>query len=102
VKNLPNEAKLFPDPEKVGKLAVGDLVETSYGSGPYRVEHISGTCACRAFVDELNDNKSPLLLRKHVHITCSKPGERDNYYLNGYDPKTLRSVWNGDRITVIK
>lgn len=79
---------------------VGDVVKTNYGTGPYRVEEVSGLCTCPSYQSELEDDGT--LSRPHVHLVLTKVGDtkkrKARYWLNGYDPATLQSVWSDDRI----
>ena len=88
----------------MNRLNVGDIVRTSYGTGPYEVTHIERDCDCPSFMDSLTYlNEAPKSPR-HTHLTCKKVGERhrDPYYLNGYEEETLLSVWNPDFLILEK
>jgi hypothetical protein len=72
-------------------VRIGDIVGTSYESGPYRIEKISPPCRCPPFgwtvnnlgVPEEDVPNFPI----HWHLTCSWAGrwaggrEYGNYYL---------------------
>jgi hypothetical protein len=79
---------------------VGDVVKTNYGTGPYRVEEVSELCTCPSYLSELNGDGAPS--RPHVHLVLTKVDDtkkrKARYWLNGYDPATLQSVWSNDRI----
>lgn len=83
----------------VDDLGVLDLVCTSYGTGPYVIEHMHGPCTCVSFLDMLNYRGSgPLPTSEpHYHLTCSCPGISGTYYLNGYR-RDGSNVWSLDRV----
>jgi hypothetical protein len=81
-------------------VSIGDIIKTSYGTGPYIVIDITGPCTCPAYRDIIN-GRYDHLSAPHYHIT----GEKDNrkYYLNGYaldqDGK-IKSIWLDDEIFI--
>lgn len=80
-------------------LREGDIVETSYGSGPYVVVGILRHCVCPAYLDEINakPGETPKKRPEHVHLVCKMPdGSRGYFHLNGYDEESLRSVDTDD------
>jgi len=88
-----------------GFLRVGDIISTSYGTGPYEIERIKWGCICSRFDDEINAEGGvlPPPTPPHMHLVCTRvrDGGRGDYHLGGYDARTLRSVWN-DRDYLIK
>jgi hypothetical protein len=94
-------------------LAIGDIIETSYGSGPYRVTDIMRGCTCphyqdllRAFSQKGDYSRSP-----HMEITCedSEPavGKRAPmlFCLSGYAETqggSLRNVTTDDELRIVK
>ena len=81
------------------RLEIGDIVKTSYGTGPYRIIHIERDCTCPEYIISLDGDESPS--KPHLHLTvylvekghCDKEGLS---WLNGYDENTLQSVWDRD------
>jgi len=71
-------------------LQVGDIVRTSYGSGPYRIIHITRNCRCPDYLDLIDGSDKPS--KPHMHLVCvdsDEPirvrySERKLYWLNGY------------------
>jgi len=61
----------------------GDIIKTSYDTGPYEVLEILRGCTCADYIDTLNGHQIPR--EPHMHFTCHgvKDG-RKGYYLNGY------------------
>ena len=82
-----------------GRLRVGMRVRTNYGTGPYRITHVSEECTCPSFLDSLELGNNAPKSKPHYHLACKKDGLRDKFYLNGYD-ENLNSVWNNDRLIV--
>lgn len=94
-------------------IEVGDIVRTSYGTGPYRVVDVMRDCTCPAPLDVMNMRKPPAS-PPHFHLTLVKgdcpigkePRRGETmagyYWLNGYAEKNGRylSVWQGDELTV--
>lgn len=87
-------------------IMVGDVVRTSYGTGPYRVDHIIRGCTCPDYTDEINgfDDAPPSSPHLHLGVTGCGGDHNDGeiFALSGYDEDTLESVWiPGDRIEVV-
>ncbi len=79
-------------------IAVGLLVRTSYGTGPYLVRTLSGPCICCSYLDTINGRERPS--KPHFHLTFRRPdGRGGDYYLNGFTLEG-RSVWSRDKLTV--
>lgn len=72
------------------KLEPGMLIETNY-SGPYRIKSIARECTCPSFYDTINPGDPPPR-PPHMHIICSHPDGKGEFYLNGYNEKTLQST----------
>jgi hypothetical protein len=87
---------------------IGDIIITSYGTGPYEVIKVSGPCDCPKYIDLLDeDYEHPAPRSKpHYHFTLKTPGEKkkSNFYLNGYALQggNIKSVWSDDVIEIIK
>lgn len=82
---------------------IGQIVKTSYNTGPYRITGVSELCDCAKFLDVIA-NHPERRSRPHYHLTCTRvPTEPDKYnikrqggyYLNGYD-EFGQSVWCDD------
>jgi hypothetical protein len=84
----------------VGELQLGRILSTSYGSGPYILQHIYGPCTCTEYVASLSGSTKPSEAHYHltVHEANPRPGKRDiRGWLAGYrDDGT--SVWCDDRL----
>jgi hypothetical protein len=78
-------------------LRIGDVVRTSYGTGPYLITEIEGPCTCAAYLRHLDGDESPS--EPHYHLTCEMVDEprKGSYWLNGYRLDGT-SVWSGDRV----
>jgi len=84
-------------------LQVGDIVRTSYGTGPYRIVEIIRDCRCPDYLDVIDGNEKPSEL--HCHLVCVHadepvkdryPANKKLYWLNGYreyPDGTMRCVW---------
>ena len=78
------------------RLEVGDIVKTNYGTGPYDISHILRDCTCPKYLDSI-EMENPPASKPHIHLTCRDPeNPRRLYWLNGYDERTLKSVWSPD------
>lgn len=86
-----------------GKIEIGDIVRTSYGTGPYRVVEIERDCTCPSYFEELEYMGRPGAKPSppHIHLTLvnadvpigsepKQPGAKGFYWLNGY-------AWEGGR-----
>lgn len=88
-------------------LAVGALVRTSYGTGPYVVTRVSGPCTCPEYVRSLDGDQTPS--EPHYHLECrdaAAPSRRRGSdsgpsYLNGYRPDGS-NVWRRDRLELVE
>ena len=94
------------------KINVGDVVSTSYGTGPYRIVEIATGCTWPEYVTSLD---SPLGKARpspeHFHLIVvpanaplgAERREKNRCYLNGYaetpDGRYL-SVWSDDELFV--
>jgi len=71
-------------------LQVGDIVRTSYGTGPYRIIAITRNCRCPDYLDLIDGSDKPS--KPHIHLVCVDSDEpvKDHYpykklrWLNGY------------------
>lgn len=83
-------------------VQAGNIVRTSYGSGPYVIKQISGPCVCARY-DRIVSG-SDISSERHFHAICKgiigheKGG---TYYLNGLREDGT-SVWSDDFLTVVK
>ena len=85
-------------------IQVGDIVTTSYDTGPYVIVEIIGPSTAAHYIDQINGidrNSEP-----HYGLRCGWAGPRcadhryaDNYWLNGYRLDGT-SVWDDDRLTI--
>lgn len=80
------------------RLEVGDIVATSYGTGPYRIVEIERGCTCPDPMEEMEVDDPPDS-PPHIHIVgiCIDghlKGKKG--WLNGYDEKSGRNVWRPD------
>ncbi len=75
------------------RLEIGDVLKTSYNSGPYIITNIQR--GRRGFFTSGSyTGKNPgYPLPVHMNITCKQfNGTGTPFYLNYYDEKTLKSV----------
>lgn len=80
---------------------VGQVVRTSYGTGPYIIRDIGEEITEPSFIDLLNlREKTPRSL-PHRNFTVSPllDPKKKGFYLNGYD-ENLRSVWSDDYLVI--
>jgi len=83
------------------RLEVGMVVKTNYDTGPYQIRRIIRNCDCPNPIEEINNPSGARKSKRHIHLTCrhvNNPNKRDYAYLNGFDEKTLKSVWGNDRL----
>lgn len=91
-------------------IGAGDIVRTSYGTGPYRVVSVHAGCRCPSYMDSINlrPGEAPPS-REHFHLTLvdadKAPGAERNEanlrWLNGYEQTPdgrFKSVWSSDEI----
>lgn len=76
-------------------LRIGEIVRTSYGSGPYRITMIDGPCTCPEYIKHLDGDETPS--EPHYHLTCAGIEHNGSFYLNGFRPDGT-SVWNKDSL----
>ena len=79
-------------------LCIGEVVRTSYGTGPYRVVRATGPNTSPSFLDSINGIDRPS--EPHFNLVChdinSLPGRKSREsYLNGYRLDGT-SVWSDD------
>lgn len=93
------ESKTADDPQP---LAVGDIIQTKYESGPYRVVDIRRGCTCPNYVAQLNSRTKLPPAPAHLHVTCVPPDapeeRKDYYWLNCYleEKSRIRNVDSPD------
>lgn len=82
-------------------IRVGQVVRTSYGTGPYIIRNISGERTDPKFIDTLNlQEKAPRsLLHRNFEVSPLSDPKKKGYFLNGYD-ENLRSVWTDDYLVI--
>lgn len=82
-------------------VCVGQVVRTSYGTGPYIIRNISGERTDPSFIDSLNlQEKAPRSLpHRNFEVSPLSDPKKKGYFLNGYD-ENLRSVWTDDYLVI--
>lgn len=82
-------------------VCVGQVVRTSYGTGPYIIRNISDESTEPSFIDSLNLQKEAprSLLHRNFEVSPLSNPKKKGYYLNGYD-ENLRSVWTDDYLVI--
>lgn len=82
-------------------IRVGQVVRTSYGTGPYIIRNISGERTDPSFIDSLNlQEKAPRSLpHRNFEVSPLSDPKKKGYFLNGYD-ENLRSVWTDDYLVI--
>ena len=103
----------------------GDIVITSYGTGPYVVLEIHGGCRCPDYHTQLDCDGTPCAHERaceeacpltrddppHLHLVCVEEAtwrrgtwrQTDLRWLNGYAerrPGHLRCIWRGGQDTL--
>jgi hypothetical protein len=74
------------------RIEVGQMLGTSYETGPYRVARVTRGCTCTHYLDSINGIERPLPPHLHLRLTDL---EGDEVGLNYYDEATLRSYGPG-------
>ncbi len=75
-------------------LGIGEIVRTSYGTGPYRITDIDGPCQCPEYLRHIDGDETPS--EEHYHLECvGADGSRS--WLNGYRADGS-SVWDDDTL----
>jgi len=79
-------------------LCIGEVVRTSYGTGPYRVVRATGPNTSPSFLDSINGIDRPS--EPHFNLVCHDanplPGRKSREsYLNGYRLDGT-NVWGDD------
>lgn len=82
------------------KIEIGEIIKTSYGTGPYRVVGITRGCRCSHFLDTIECLDNPL--PEHVHLAVKGIESGDPGWLNYYDEVTLKSVRKGNEDRIIR
>lgn len=72
----------------------GEIVLTSYGTGPFQIVDISGPCCCPNYNDSIS-MRNPPASAPHLHLVCKSSTKTGEFYLNGFLP-TGKNVWNDD------
>ena len=74
------------------KLAVGMLIDTSYGTGPYRIKKIIRGCTCPLYLDTLNRPKDAPAQPEHLHLFLTGIDGKGNFYINHFVESTLERL----------
>lgn len=76
-------------------LSRGNIVRTSYGTGPYKIDTISGPCSCAEFTRDTPSDP-------HYHATCKSidEGQAGTYHLGGYRLDGT-STWTDEQSLVL-
>jgi hypothetical protein len=82
-------------------IQVGDIIKTSYGTGPFVVLSVLRGCTCAEFVRRINGDDSPS--EPHMHADLMDMNGRKGYGIGGYDDtvEPARNVWRNDTVSVI-
>lgn len=85
---------------EISTIKVGDIIRTSYGTGPYQVVDVKGPFTEPSYLDILNKGNDAPKSPPNFSYTCIKVGskKREKFYLNGYDGRTHQNVWREDKI----
>ena len=78
-------------------FTIGEIVRTNYGTGPYRIAHISEPCCCSGYIDDSINKHGIHASKLHFHLTCEFINKKGICYLNGFLP-TGENIWNKDRL----
>jgi hypothetical protein len=83
----------------MNKLEIGEIIRTSYKTGPYEIVTIDRGCRC---VTQHEEEEGITELPEHIHLTLYKVGDRTQgiFYLGWYDEETLKSVRQPDHYLV--
>lgn len=86
-------------------INVGEIVRTSYNTGPYVIKESLGPCTCPSYLDTIN-TQDPPYSDIHYHLTVQQVDEnglevRDSpSWLNGYREDGT-NVWRDDYLIFI-
>ena len=85
------------------RIEIGDIIKTSYDTGPYEVIGIWRDCTCPEYLISL-EMADPPASPPHIHLALRGMVDHHKgkkYGLNGYDERTLKSVWCDDSIILL-
>ena len=80
-------------------MQAGNIVATSYGTGPYLLTEVSGPCTCPNVIGLINGTAASS--EPHFHAVCEHSKSGGTFYLNGYT-QDGSSVWGEDLLTIVK
>ena len=82
-------------------IHVGQVVRTSYGTGPYIIRDISEESTEPRFIDLvcLHEEVPRSLPHRNFKVSPLSNPNQNGFYLNGYD-ENLRSVWTEDYLVI--
>lgn len=83
----------------MGIVQTGNIVTTSYGTGPYLLTEVSGPCTCSNAIGLINGIEG--CSEPHFHAVCEHNKSGGTFYLNGYT-QDGSNVWSEDFLTVVK
>ena len=85
-------------------LSVGDVVKTSYGTGPYRILAIGGPCTCYPYHVVGGPKKSTPHYHLEVEYTDIPSGGKNRAYLGGviYRDGKFACAWSPDEYEVVE
>lgn len=83
-------------------MQVGNIVITSYGTGPYEITEVTGPCSCPDYISLINN--CPTQSEPHFHAVCKGMDgheKGDTFWLNGIRADGT-SVWSESLVSVIR
>lgn len=87
------------------RLEIGDIIKTSYGTGPYRVKKVARGCTCESagvlYRAKGFDASLVAFPKPHLHLVCSKAGTKLKSHLNFYCEETLKNIFRPDDFLII-
>ena len=75
-------------------LRIGEIVRTSYDTGPYRIVGLSEPCTCPHYLHQIEGDDTPS--ETHYHLTCVDLNGREAW-LGGYRADGT-NVWSDDQL----
>lgn len=81
-------------------LEKGQIIKTSYGTGPYEIISIMRNCTCPDYFESLKSVEPPPT-KKHIHLTVRDLSDGKLGWLNQYDEETLKSIKCNDQIILL-
>ena len=91
------------------RIEIGQILKTSYDTGPFRVESIVRGCTCSHILDEIESIDHPLPSHIHMRLKDLSPGHNHgkDAWINYVDEETLQTYtaagkFSGDKLILLE